>query len=203
MNLSVVHTPAVVVPQPWRNPDHYIVIEGRAVRVAFDDSSDLGPVLQVNGLCPECGDATEWEHDAENADRGVIRDRSCGKAWALEFGVPGRATVVQAPPHVPFFCAGQLSLHVDTIARVICQASLTAAGLPSEPSAWDQASPATRSTFREHAIVAVLRTNAAVNAIALSHARMFHGGGQAEAAIDTYHRELVKHAPIVGGSTRP
>lgn len=101
----------------------------------------------------------------------------------------------QAP--VAFMDAGRLSLHVETIAQELFAASLTAAGVPQTD--WRLASSATQLVFREAASIAILRLQSAPNAIAMAHVRMFHGGDAGEAAVETYHRELVKHAPITGG----
>jgi hypothetical protein len=64
--------------------DHFIEIEGRQVRVAIDHASE-GTDLQVNALCPECGDDTDWSLTA-TPDRQFIKCNRCNKLWLLSFG---------------------------------------------------------------------------------------------------------------------
>jgi hypothetical protein len=66
--------------------DHYIEIEGRRVRVSIDYAEDTGTDLQVDALCPECGDDTDWTMTTEHPDRPQIGCRSCEKNWALGLG---------------------------------------------------------------------------------------------------------------------
>lgn len=68
--------------------DYYIVIEGRQVRVSFDHADDTGTEVQVDALCPECGDDTDWSFDAAKPldPINVIVCRSCDKQWKLEYG---------------------------------------------------------------------------------------------------------------------
>jgi hypothetical protein len=105
----------------------------------------------------------------------------------------------QGRPALSFATAAQISLHVETIALLLFTATVAPAAGPCVTVTWDQVSPTTRDVFRQHAQIAVLRLNGVVNAVALAHVRMFHNGAAGEAAIETYDRELLRHAPMTGG----
>ncbi len=99
-------------------------------------------------------------------------------------------------PQISFLSAGQLSLHVDTIARELFAASIAAARVPAP--LWAAVSPDVQARFRRHAEVAILRMNGVVSAVALARVRLLHGT-VGEKAIDAYFDELVKHTPVLGG----
>lgn len=104
-----------------------------------------------------------------------------------------RRSAAPSPTHT-LATACQFSLHVDAIARELFAASLVAAGLPRDAATWELVTQQTRETFRENATVAILQMQPGVNAVARAHVRLYDGE-RADQAIDTYRRELLKHAP--------
>lgn len=74
----------------WRHAsaDYFARIDGQPLSVVIehDDDEDHTSV-QVGGLCPDCGDASEF--DLENpAPETVLLTCVCGRFWLLESGIP-------------------------------------------------------------------------------------------------------------------
>lgn len=85
-----ISTSIVKATTDWRHAsaDYFARIDGQPVSVVIDhDDAENHTTVQVGGLCPDCGDASEF--DLENpAPETVLLTCVCGRFWLLEAGIP-------------------------------------------------------------------------------------------------------------------
>lgn len=74
-----------------KTPSEYIVVDHRVVAVEFDYATDTGASVHVDGLCPDCGEETDWAIEEPNhPDKPFgVTCQHCDKTWLVQQGTGG------------------------------------------------------------------------------------------------------------------